>query len=142
MWYFKNKPFTNPDGHFGFVYLITCLIDQRKYIGKKQFYCYRTIKKKKVWKESNWKDYYSSSNEVKQLVKEFGKDAFKREIVSLHKTRIDLTYSEASLQFHLNVLENRDFMNGNILNKFFTKNIRNSERTIDEQLILSIVNKL
>lgn len=72
-----------PEDAVGFVYLIT--INGYEYIGKKQFYSKRKVlkgkkelaaqdgrasKKKLVIKESDWKTYCSSSDEVKKLVLE------------------------------------------------------------------------
>ena len=46
-WLYENKTLnTIPNGHFGFVYLITNLSSGRKYIGRKYFYSTRRIKVK------------------------------------------------------------------------------------------------
>ena len=78
MWIYKKKEITElPDDCVGFVYLITNLTSDRKYIGKKLAKFSRTTtktvtlkngtkKKKKVRSkiDSDWLDYYGSSNEL------------------------------------------------------------------------------
>ncbi len=107
----------NPEEYFGFVYQITNLITQRKYIGKKQFHSYR---KKKKAKESDWLTYTSSSKELNQDIKNFKKNNFKFEILQVYKTRGGLVYGEANIQHKLDVLTacdlhgDREFYNGQI----------------------------
>ena len=95
----------DPDQYFGFVYLIRCLITNKKYIGKKQFHSY---KKKKKYKETDWKTYTSSSAELNQDIKNFKKNNFEFRILELYKTRGGLVYAEANLQHKLNVLTESD----------------------------------
>ena len=56
------------DNYLGFVYLITNLKNNKKYVGKKLLKFKRTKqvkgKKKKTTIESDWKEYYSSSDEL------------------------------------------------------------------------------
>lgn len=124
-WSFNDKPFTSDDiGKFvGFVYVIECLVNGKKYIGRKYFHTVRKVKGKtrRVRKESNWKTYYSSSEELKKLVESYGQDQFKRVILSLHTTQGDCNYEEVKLQFQHNVLENDDFLNDNINGKWHKK---------------------
>lgn len=124
-WSFNDKPFTSDDiGKFvGFVYVIECLVNGKKYIGRKYFHTVRKVKGKtrRVRKESNWKTYYSSSEELKKLVESYGQDQFKRVILSLHTTQGDCNYEEVKLQFQHNVLENDEFLNDNINGKWHTK---------------------
>lgn len=95
----------NPEEHFGFVYLIHCLINNKKYIGKKQFHAYR---KKKKLKETNWQSYTSSSDELNQDIKNFKKNNFKFIILGVYKTRGGLVYAEANLQHKYDVLTETD----------------------------------
>ena len=119
MWLFNNKPFTSDDiGEFkAFVYLITCP-DGRMYIGKKNFFQHRkpTGKKRRVTKESNWKTYWSSSDTIKALVKEYEESSFTRSIICLCKSEGDATYIEAKLLFQNHVLEDDNFINESIGN--------------------------
>lgn len=121
-WIFEGTVFTSEmiNGHFGFVYMITNLMDAKKYIGRKYFYNIRKQKgkTKRVRKESNWKDYYGSSDLLSDDVETFGKENFRRIILSLHKTRGDVNYSEVKEQFCNNVLEDSTFYNHNINGKW------------------------
>jgi len=135
MWLYKNKEINSiedmPTDTFGFVYLVTHTPSGKKYLGKKQLIANRTLpplkgqkKKRKIQKESDWKTYYGSQSEVKQLVKE-SKDKleFVREIIIFTSTKKQLTYFETKLQFVNEVLENDEYLNSNILGKFFRKDL-------------------
>jgi hypothetical protein len=135
MWLYKNKEINSiedmPADTFGFVYLVTHTPSGKKYLGKKQLIANRTLpplkgqkKKRKIQKESDWKTYYGSQTEVKQLVKE-SKDKleFVREIIIFTSTKKQLTYFETKLQFVNEVLENDEYLNSNILGKFFRKDL-------------------
>ena len=120
-----------PADTFGFVYLVTHTPSGKKYLGKKQLIANRTLpplkgqkKKRKIQKESDWKTYYGSQTEVKQLVKE-SQDMleFVREIIIFTSTKKQLTYFETKLQFVNEVLENDEYLNSNILGKFFRKDL-------------------
>ena len=114
-WRFNGKVFTADQiGKFeGFVYSITNLITGKKYIGRKYFFSIRKTKghKKRVRKESDWQTYYGSSKELAKHVVEHGAEKFRRDILSLHKTRGDTNYQEIRTQFVLNVLENDIYIN-------------------------------
>jgi hypothetical protein len=77
-------------------YEITNTVTGTKYIGKKQFYFRKTRqvkgKKKRYLAESDWIDYYGSSETFKQLVEDHGKDKFVRKILRLCKTKGELSY--------------------------------------------------
>jgi len=135
MWLYKNKEINSiedmPADTFGFVYLVTHTPSGKKYLGKKQLIANRTLpplkgqkKKRKIQKESDWKTYYGSQTEVKQLVKE-SQDMleFVREIIIFTSTKKQLTYFETKLQFVNEVLENDEYLNSNILGKFFRKDL-------------------
>lgn len=121
-WVFEGLTFESEDigDHFGFVYMITNLTNGRKYIGRKYFYTIRKQagKSRRVRKESNWKDYYGSSDELKADIEVIGERYFKRIIISLHKTKGDVNYSEVKEQFINNVLEDDTFYNSNINGKW------------------------
>ena len=89
-WIFEGQPFLSEsiDDNFGFVYLITNLQNNRKYIGRKYFWSFRKPpgKKRKVKKESDWKKYYGSCPELKEEIERLGRQNFSRTILSLHKT--------------------------------------------------------
>jgi len=120
MWVYNNKVFDEtPEDYHGFVYMITELDTDMKYIGKKFFWKPKTLPKTKTRKrrvktrvESDWKTYFSSSKQVQQLVEEKGADNYKREILHLCKTKGECAYWEAKLQFDHDVLLRDDFYNG------------------------------
>jgi len=130
-WLYQGKVFETEDiqENFGFVYLISCEETQRKYLGRKYFWSFRTPKgkKRKVKQESDWKNYYGSCPELKEDIKKYGKDKFQRTIVSLHKTLGKTNYEETRQLFLNNVLtEALDsgvpaYYNSNILSRYFRK---------------------
>jgi Putative endonuclease segE, GIY-YIG domain len=118
-WTYGIKIFDSEDidNNYGFVYIITNTINNRKYVGKKWFWSSRKKKikgkkrAKRVKLESDWKDYYGSSAELRADVEKYGKESFKREILVLCKTKSDATYHEARLQFEMRVLESDEYYN-------------------------------
>ena len=124
-WRFDGEVFETEDiGKFvGFVYIIVNLIDGRKYIGRKYFYNIRKVKgkKRRQKSESNWKEYYGSSEELLTDVDKLGTINFERHILSLHTTRGDCNYEEVKQQFLNNVLEEDGWYNGNISGKYHRK---------------------
>ena len=116
MWQLEGKEINEiPDGYQGFVYLIT-LKDGKKYVGKKNFYFIKTRqvnkKKKKYNAESDWKEYYGSSDYVNELVEEHGKDTVKREIIHLCKTKSEMGYLETYEIFVRHALLKDEYLNG------------------------------
>jgi len=130
-WVYNGKPFTSNDigDYFGFVYLITNKSNQRKYIGRKYLWQFRTPpgKKRKVKSESNWKEYYGSCPELKEDIDKLGRENFSRTILSLHKTKGKTNFEETRQLFINNVLtesldtEGPAFYNSNILSRYFRK---------------------
>ena len=130
-WIYNGKPFTSADigDYFGFVYLIANLTNQRKYLGRKYFWSFRTPKgkKRKVKSESDWKKYYGSCPELKEDIDRIGKDNFSRTILSLHKTKGKTNYEETRQLFTNGVLTEAledgtpAFYNSNILSRYFRK---------------------
>lgn len=128
-WLYNDEPFysENINGWYGFVYLITNINTGKKYIGRKYFWSIRKQKGKTRRKrfESDWKDYYGSCIPLLEDVKAQGNQNFKREIVSLHKTKGQVNYNEIKLQFKMDVLEQlneqgeRAFYNDNIASRYF-----------------------
>jgi hypothetical protein len=129
MWLYSQE--FNIEDYFGFVYIITNLETNKKYIGKKFFHHTKKLpplkgmkRKRTVIKESDWQSYYGSSNILKEELKQHGKDKFKREIIKLCTNKKELTYWETKLQFAYGVLEKPDeWYNDNILGKFFTRDL-------------------
>ena len=130
-WTYKGSTFTSDDinDFFGFVYRITNLQTNRKYIGRKYFAQRRKPRggKRRVTSESDWKKYYGSSAELKADVKTLGKSIFKREILSLHTTLGKVNYEETRQLFLHNVLTESladgtpSYYNSNILGRYMKK---------------------
>ena len=127
-WLYNNQPVeTLPEDCVGFVYIITNVTNNRKYIGKKlakfSKTTQRTVKLKNGTKEkrkvrskvdSDWQDYYGSSPELLKDVALLGKDQFRREILYYCKSKSECSYIEAREQFSRRVLESTDYYNGHI----------------------------
>lgn len=113
MWTYQGKLFTSEDigDYEGFVYIITDSENGMKYIGKKNFHSRTKLRPLKGQKrrrtkvsESDWQDYFGSSDEVKLLVEESGRDRFQREILHLCMTKGEMSYLEMKEQIVRDVL--------------------------------------
>ena len=144
MWLYKGEQITQiedlPNYNYleGFVYMITCKIDGKIYIGKKTLFFSKktkisarekketkTRKKSKiVIKESDWLSYWGSSVELHEDIKKYGEQNFEREILELCCSKKYLTYCEVKYQIQFDVL-NRNTYNSNIFGKFFIRDMQN-----------------
>jgi hypothetical protein len=136
-WLYKAVEFTDemiPEGAIGFVYEMEAIINGNsvRYIGKKNFY---STRKKKFGKKKlaamtdkrakryelvikpSYQNYYSS-NKVLQDAYKAG-IPIKRYIVKICFSKSELTYYETKYQFQREVLEKEEYLNGNILGKFY-----------------------
>ena len=96
------------------------------YIGLKQTQFSKTKqvkgKKKRVKVESDWRDYWSSSEELKKDVLALGEDIFTREIIYWCKLKSHANYLEAREQMDKRVLENPDKYYNGIVNCRVSRN--------------------
>ncbi len=133
MWYYDDFPFAPNEEwlepYQGFVYQITEVDTGKKYIGKKFFWKSKILpvtktrkRRKRTRVQSDWQDYYGSSEQVKLLVEE-GKE-FRRDILRLCKTKGECSYYEAKLQFENDVLLRDDYYNEFIGCKIHAKHIK------------------
>ena len=119
-WTYKGKVVKElPEDCEAFVYLITNLIDHKKYVGKK-LAKFKTTKKplkgrknkRRGTKESDWRIYWGSSEKLIADIEKLGGDKFTREILYYCPSRGVASYLEAREQFDRKVLEVDDYYNG------------------------------
>ena len=121
-WLYQGKDVNElPEDCVGFVYQITNTTNGRMYIGKKLAKFKRSRrplkgrKNKRRYKvDSDWQDYYGSSDELTIDIKKLGKENFKREILFYCNSKAVMSYVEAREQFARKVLESNDYYNGHI----------------------------
>ena len=119
-WTYKGQQVTEiPEGIEGFVYLITNLTNNRKYVGKKLAKFKKTRpplkgrkNKRREKVESDWKDYWGSSDHLLEDVQKLGQEKFTREILHYCESKGVLSYLEAKEQFDRRVLETDEYYNG------------------------------
>lgn len=137
MWIYKSKEFSEvdiPEGAVGFIYLMTAVIDGKSvaYIGKKNFFANikkplgkkalamttdKRLKKYRRELKPDFMKYYSSNKILKDFAKSGG--LIKREMLIICYSKTELTYQETKHQFLYEVLEKEEFLNGNILGRFY-----------------------
>ena len=119
-WTYQGKTVDElPEDCEAFVYLITNLTNDMKYIGKK-LAKFKVTKqplkgkknKRRSTKESDWKTYWGSSDRLNAAVLDLGEDKFTREIIHFCPSRGVASYLEAREQFERRVLETDDYYNG------------------------------
>lgn len=136
MWLYKEKVINGiedmPKNSFGFIYEVCYTPTNEKYLGKKVLQFNKKLpplkgfkRKRKVVVESDWKTYYGSHQKIKTLLKENKQDNFKRNILEFSFNKKHLTYLETKYLFCNHVLENTEYINDNILGKFFRKDLVN-----------------
>lgn len=121
-WLYRNEPYdpvdVDPKKVYAFVYLIEDLDTNRMYIGKKVMFFkgFKTIKKKRkrTLKESDWREYYGSSDLLNAEITKRGKDRFKRTILHFCPNKATANYLEAMEQFNRNVILDSRFYNEQI----------------------------
>lgn len=144
MWFYKGQVIKEigefPENTYGFIYKITRIEDGKFYIGRKNLYSERSKAltkkelaehtgkgkkptKKKVIAESDWQEYYGSEASLKAEIKQIGKPAFRREVLHLCTHKKQMTYQELRHQILQGCLESDNCFNGNILGKFWKKDI-------------------
>ena len=136
----------NINDYEGYIYITTILDTGRQYLGKKNFFHKNNVKlgkkelanlpvargkkpaKKLIIKESDWKTYYGSAQEIKDSIKQYPKERITRVVLRLCKTKKELTYYECKYLFQYGVLEpDNNYINDNILGKFYSKDLGNPE---------------
>ena len=127
-WLWNGEPIEHiPQPHETFVYLFTNKINGKQYIGFKTAISVTTKsvkgKKKRIKVESDWENYFSSSQELLKDVGKYGTGAFIREIVALTVNKSIGKYYEAYYQFTKGVLtDNNDRYYNGIVNLRINQN--------------------
>lgn len=136
-WIYQGKEFEEldiPEGAVGFIYIMTAIIDGKSvaYVGKKNFFANikrpmgkkalamstdKRLKKYTRELKPDFMKYYSSNKILKDAHK--AGVVIKREILRICTTQMELTYQETKHQFLYEVLEKEEFLNGNILGRFY-----------------------
>jgi len=136
-WVYKSKEFNEssiPEGSIGFIYLMTTIIDGKSvaYIGKKNFFANikrpmgkkalamstdKRLKKYTRELKPDFMRYYSSNKTLKEAHK--AGVVIKREILMICYSAMELTYQEVKHQFKYEVLEKEEYLNANILGRFY-----------------------
>ena len=133
MWTYEDKEFNREEEFLeqyqGFVYCVTEVSTGKKYIGKKFFWKPKILpvtktrkRRKRTRVQSDWRNYYGSSETVKTLV-EGGQD-FQRTVLRLCRTKGECSYYEAKLQFEYDVLLSDEYYNEFIGCKIHAKHIK------------------
>jgi hypothetical protein len=138
-WSYLDKEITElsqlPEGAYGFIYKIQNIMNGKFYIGKKNLHSERNIKlgkkalaartdkraskKKKVIKESDWKIYHGSEEDLQKDIETYGHDSICRTILHICYSKTALTYQEVKWQMITECLETELSYNKNILGKFY-----------------------
>jgi hypothetical protein len=136
-WNYQGMEFNEfciPQGAVGFIYIMTAIIDGKSvaYIGKKNFFANikkplgkkalamstdKRLKKYKRELKPDFMKYYSSNKILKDAHK--AGVSIKREILRICHSQMELTYQETKYQFQYEVLEKEEYLNGNILGRFY-----------------------
>lgn len=129
-WLYQGHEVTEDDigDSFGFVYLITHIPTGKKYIGRKYLTLagYKTVngKRKKIRKESDWRDYWGSSKEFLEEVLRNGKDQYQREILRFTKSRTETSYYETKMIFETDALLKDEYANAWVTCKITAMHLR------------------
>jgi len=102
------------NGEFGFIYLIHDTVNDKRYLGKKQFLGTGKINQ---GQETNWRWYTSSCNALNEQMKLYEKELFKFYCIEQYKIRGSLGYAEGWSLMHVEALAKRDKWYNGLVNK-------------------------
>ncbi|MDD4436524.1 MAG: hypothetical protein PHS04_00605 [Tissierellia bacterium] len=137
LWEYQGKKFSEDliEDNVGFVYIITNLKNDRKYIGKKLFTSSKIKqvkgKKKRIRVESDWRDYHGSNEELKEEFQKLGNQNYKKEILYLCGTLSELSYLETREIFIRDALIKEEYYNSWVSCRINSKNLK---KLIDKSL--------
>lgn len=129
MWLYEGVEFENLDSKvYGFVYEITNKVNGKKYIGRKFLTqsSYKQVKgkRKKIRKESDWKEYWGSSEILQEEISQYGKENFDRKILKLCNSRSACSYWESKYIFETNALIREDYYNNWVSCRIHAKHLK------------------
>jgi hypothetical protein len=138
-WKYNDSDFTEaPKGMEGFVYMITNLTNNKKYIGKKHFWTRQKDRKtgRRKTKESDWKNYFGSCDELIEDVKNLGEDKFLRQILYICPHKKSMSFYETMEQFKRDVILKEDYYNTNVEGKFFSSEVEKIYNIVEKSLLV------
>jgi len=138
-WKYNDSDFMEaPKGMEGFVYMITNLTNNKKYIGKKHFWTRQKDRKtgRKKTKESDWKNYFGSCDELIEDVKNLGEDKFLRQILYICPHKKSMSFYETMEQFKRDVILKEDYYNTNVEGKFFSSEVEKIYNIVEKSLLV------
>ena len=123
--YQGSKDFEVPESAIGFVYRIDVIGTPFYYYGKKNLTSTRGRGKKKVTKESAWRNYEGSSLELKALIKSGKK--IKKQILDFAYSKSELTLLETKQIICNGCLEDENSLNRWVYCRVYQKHIVNKK---------------
>ena len=125
---------TNINSNYGFIYLTTNMVNNKKYIGQKRYL-------------PGWETYLGSGKILNQAIKKYGKDNFHRKILYIARSKDELDFLEKLIISSRNAVKNNNYYNvhvggngGNTIagftdeqKKIFSDKIKNSRPDIRGQ---------
>lgn len=139
LWQWKGQPVQDsdiPDDAVGFCYLIIHRPTRKIYVGKKHLSAVRrsriskrekvATKTRKTYKvtrkDSGWRNYWSSCDELKVDVQKYGMIEFARVIYAWAHSKKHLTYLELKTMFQFDIME-KDSYNGNLMGTIYKRDL-------------------
>lgn len=107
------EPMGGP-GYIGFIYVIRDVMNEKLYLGKKQ---YKGLGKLNKGEDSNWRWYISSSKELSESIKKNGKQHFEFVAIEQYKSKGALSYAETWSLMHCETPVRRDKWYNLLVNK-------------------------
>ena len=145
-WLFDDKVLTDdeiPENAIAFLYIITHIETSRWYIGRKNIFRKVSknvklkngkLRKKRSLVESDWIKYWSSSEFLKDWVKQEGEEKFKREILIFVETASATIYGEEALLYMTGAMFDPLCINGHIRTKIMKKWFEKKESNLHSRL--------
>jgi hypothetical protein len=102
------------DKQVGFIYVIRDILNEKLYLGKKQF---KGLGRENKGEDSNWRWYISSSKELSASIKTNGKDSFEFVAIEQYRSKGAVSYAETWSLMHVESPVNRHMWYNLLVNK-------------------------